>query len=767
MTPQRPQDSPPANLPPTAGPAPAIPSTISTASLGAPVSYYSENFESGVLGPEFQTTTTNCGVVELTDTWGPADEFHVLMYADTTGCTSTANLTLTVDLTGATDVSLRFSFKDIDDEFDPGQDFVEVSDDGGMNWTFVSDLNPMVENVHATRTHDLGGLGLTFGSNFMVRWNWEDASPPPADGFGIDNIELQDFFVGTPPPVPQQNLVQHQATDLWALGYDGTGVTILNIDRGADYRHPDLANRIFVNPLDPVDGIDNDGNGYIDDHMGWDWIQDDNDPLPNAFFGEHGTNTAGIMVGDGSSGLARTGMAPGAKMAIARINGEAHQWLAIQWGLSVGIDCNSSSNSYKWNLVPKPDYHMHRVVHDMLLTAGVIHANSIGNLAGLREHPIPFQVTIPAACPAPWKHPNQILGGGAVSAVIAVGGIELDDTLFTPTSIGPVAWEDITLYDRAYPHSQNAAYWDHAFGGFGGTQQGLTKPDVVAYTNVVTTNGPSGYLTSFWGTSASTPAVGGAFALLLSVCPEATPAQICEALQSTAIDMGPQGKDVTYGAGSIQVLDAAVVLQSMTQDQACYARHLCFGDGGGSMGCGDCPCMNNALQGTQGGCEHSASVGLFSGSGARVIASGSLSISKPPGATDDLALSMEFLPPNSTAVMFSGSAVAPQNMTNPCFGMGVAVDLIAADAKDGLRCAVNGLIRHGNRQSDALGNINADSGPSRTWGGATGPPAGLGAFSGFTAGQTRYFQATFRDLPEQVCMTGLNTSQAVETTFQP
>ena len=540
-----------------------------------PQVFYEQDFESGSLGPEFSTSTTNCGVIELTGDHGPVEDYHVVMYTSVNGCESEASLTLTVDLSTATTASLRFSFKDIDDEFDSGFDKVEVSDDGGSIWTHVADLSAVVENVHAPQTHLLDGLGVSYVSNFMVRWSWQDASVPPNDGFGIDNIAIQDFFDTTPPPAPQPNLVQHQATDLWELGYTGQGITILNIDRGVDYRHPDLAGRIFVNPLDPIDGVDNDSNGYIDDHMGWDWIEDDNDPLPNFFYGEHGTNTAGIMVGDGASGLARTGMAPGANLAIGRINGEAQQWLAIQWGLSVGIDCHSSSNSYRWDLVPRPDFHMHRVVHDMLLTAGVIQANSIGNYAGSSVQPIPFQITIPGACPAPWSHPDQVQGGGAVSAIMAVGGIELDDTLFAPSSIGPCAWEDVTVYDSGYPHTQDPAYWDFPYGGFGGSQEGILKPDVVAYSNVVTTDGPSGYLSSFWGTSASTPHVGGAFALLLSVCPEATPAELCEALQTTAIDMGPPGKDNTYGAGRIQVFDAALMLVCITEEDDYEQNDFC------------------------------------------------------------------------------------------------------------------------------------------------------------------------------------------------
>ena len=90
---------------------------------------------------------------------------------------------------------------------------------------------------------------------------------------------------------------------------------------------------------------------------------------------------------------------------------------------------------------------------------------------------------------------------------MACGGIELDDTVYPLTSTGPSAWEDILVYDPPYPHDQETSFWDYAYGGFGGGSQGLIKPDVVAYTNVLTTSGPNQYVV-FGGTSAATPAPG-------------------------------------------------------------------------------------------------------------------------------------------------------------------------------------------------------------------------------------------------------------------
>ncbi|MCZ6598712.1 MAG: S8 family serine peptidase [Planctomycetota bacterium] len=529
--------------------------TPPTPTGGGFTTYYSQGFEGGTLPAEFATSTTGCGSVIVTGLYGPkTGSFHMVMASTTDICDGTATATLTVDLTGVTTAGLRYAFKDMNDEFDPGLDVLEASDDGGATWTKIADLTG--STTYLTKTHDLDPLGLTYGAGFQIRWRWKDNYTPETDGFGIDDIEIADGFPPPPPPNPEPNLVQLQAPDLWAVGITGQGAVLLNIDSGVDCLHPDLAGRIWSNPLDPVDGIDNDGNGYVDDHLGWDFVGGDNDPCSGA---SHGTSTSGIMVGDGSAGIAITGMAPGASLAVARISGETQHWLAQQWGISVAVDCSSSSHSYKWSFSPKPDYHMHRQVQDMILVAGIIHTNSIGNQGGDPSHPVPFNISAPGLAPSPWRHFEQTQSLGGVSGVMACGAIELSDTAYSFSGTGPSAWEDIQIYDGSYPHPQSPGFWDYPYGGFGGGLQALLKPDVVTYTNVQTTT-PGGGYGSFGGTSASTPHLGGALALMVSVNGHAEPRHISQALQITAVDMGPPGKDSQFGAGRIQVRDAALRL---------------------------------------------------------------------------------------------------------------------------------------------------------------------------------------------------------------
>ena len=86
-----------------------------------------------------------------------------------------------------------------------------------------------------------------------------------------------------------------RASAAWAAGYTGSKAVYIGvIDEGVNWQHLDLADNMWSNPYDPVDGIDNDGNGYVDDAHGWDFYSGDNS-VYDAGGDNHGTHVAGTI----------------------------------------------------------------------------------------------------------------------------------------------------------------------------------------------------------------------------------------------------------------------------------------------------------------------------------------------------------------------------------------------------------------------------------------------------------------------------------------
>lgn len=99
-----------------------------------------------------------------------------------------------------------------------------------------------------------------------------------------------------------------QAGEAWAAGYTGSkSVYVMVIDEGIQIDHPDLASNIWTNPFDPVDGVDNDGNGFIDDTNGWDFVYN-NRSVYDAGEDSHGTHVAGTIGGVGGNGAGVAGV---------------------------------------------------------------------------------------------------------------------------------------------------------------------------------------------------------------------------------------------------------------------------------------------------------------------------------------------------------------------------------------------------------------------------------------------------------------------------
>jgi subtilisin family serine protease len=119
------------------------------------------------------------------------------------------------------------------------------------------------------------------------------------------------------------------------------------IDSGVQYTHPDLASNAWVNPGEiPNNGIDDDGNGYIDDVYGWNFVDNNNKPLDD---NGHGTHVAGTIGAVGNNGIGVVGVAWNTQIAALKFldaNGDGYTSdaiLAINYAKKMGFAITNNS----------------------------------------------------------------------------------------------------------------------------------------------------------------------------------------------------------------------------------------------------------------------------------------------------------------------------------------------------------------------------------------------------------------------------------------
>ncbi len=96
------------------------------------------------------------------------------------------------------------------------------------------------------------------------------------------------------------------APEAWDIQTGSATIVVGVIDTGIDYNHEDLAANIWINPGEIAgNGIDDDNNGYIDGVRGWDFANDDNDPMDDH---NHGSHTSGTIGAVGNNGVGVVGV---------------------------------------------------------------------------------------------------------------------------------------------------------------------------------------------------------------------------------------------------------------------------------------------------------------------------------------------------------------------------------------------------------------------------------------------------------------------------
>ncbi|MFM7726458.1 MAG: S8 family serine peptidase, partial [Flavobacteriales bacterium] len=98
----------------------------------------------------------------------------------------------------------------------------------------------------------------------------------------------------------QQFLTRIQGPNAWNIEQGDTNVVIGIVDSGTDWDHPDLQANIAYNWNDPINGLDDDADGYVDNFRGWDVSENDNNPMVvNSDHGSHVSGCAAAVTNNG------------------------------------------------------------------------------------------------------------------------------------------------------------------------------------------------------------------------------------------------------------------------------------------------------------------------------------------------------------------------------------------------------------------------------------------------------------------------------------
>lgn len=281
------------------------------------------------------------------------------------------------------------------------------------------------------------------------------------------------------------------------------------IDSGIDYTHPDLAANMWMNPREtPHNGIDDDQNGYVDDVYGYDFYNDDGDPMDDRY---HGTHVSGTIGAVGDNGIGITGIGwqvelMGLKFLGSTGTGPLSGAIeAIEYAIENGVKVLNNSWSFTYP-----------------------------GLTGLPTNP--------------YQEPVQSLRTAIQKAdeagIIFVAAAGNDGTNNDVTPHYPAAYSVGNILSVAATDNKDLLA---NFSVYGSTSVDLGAPGVVIYSTypVWKENPPYHFLS---GTSMASPHVAGAAALLWAANPDLTHRQVIDWILQGALPISAlSGKSVSGG----------------------------------------------------------------------------------------------------------------------------------------------------------------------------------------------------------------------------
>ena len=368
----------------------------------------------------------------------------------------------------------------------------------------------------------------------IVEPNWLLAPVATSDDPSYLDGSLWGVYGDTTAPA---NAFGSQAAEVWDTTTTGDNTIVIGvIDEGVQITHPDLAANIWVNPADPVDGADNDGNGYIDDVNGWDFELEDN-AVYKGLFDDHGTHVAGTIgaVGGNAQGIA--GMAWDVKIVTGRFLGSG--------GTGTTADAIEAIN-YMTDLKANRGINL------------VATSNSWGCLGGGC-----YSAALEAAITA---------GGDEDILFIAAAGNDSVDTDITPHYPSSYDCPANSAASGAYDCIISVAAIDNAGGLAGFSNWGALSVDIGAPGVSILSTEPSNAYGYKNGTSMATPHVTGAAVLYKATTPALSATAIKNnILTSVAATTSLVGNVVTDGRLDLSDLAGLTTPPPVGQVTVCHA----------------------------------------------------------------------------------------------------------------------------------------------------------------------------------------------------
>lgn len=319
----------------------------------------------------------------------------------------------------------------------------------------------------------------------------------------------------------QWNLQKIQATGAWNFSTGSTAIKIAIVDNAVNWQHEDLVGNAWTNPGEIAgNGIDDDGNGYIDDMHGYDVSDRDNNPKPpagtlNSSPFVHGTHCAGIASATTDNVIGISSIAFRAKI------------------ISVKCTPDTGTGSTLRNTFEGVDY---------AISSG---ANVISMSFGAPDISLTWQVLVNAAllrnivmvAAAGNNNSSNLFYPAANSYVISVGATDQNDVKAYYSNYGP--WIDVMA------------------------------PGSGIYSTLPQNGNTYGNLS---GTSMACPLVAGLAGLILSVNPGYTEFEVENIIKGGCQNIDAQNPSYIgqMGTGRINALQSMLLITGLNEEDAAY-----------------------------------------------------------------------------------------------------------------------------------------------------------------------------------------------------